>query len=286
MDNTAVALGQFEAMHIGHSAVIKAAAESGYSPAVLTFKHGTLRKGDGRDVLTDEERMELFASLGVEIVIEADFEKLRDHSPKRFVKEILRDTLDARFVSCGFNYRFGAQASGDCDTLTALCEKEKISVSVSPQVTVDGVTVSTTAIRALLDSGDIVTANRMLGREFGYDFTVLDGQKLGRTLGAPTINQYFPENFLCPKFGVYASRTQVGDICYPSVTNVGVRPTVGSDAPLSETWICGFSGDLYGKNPKVSLMQYLRGEKKFSSLDELKNAIIADGERAKELFYA
>jgi riboflavin kinase/FMN adenylyltransferase len=126
-------------------------------------------------------------------------------------------------------------------------------------------------------------ANLLLGRRFAIDFTVVQGRQLGRTLGAPTINQPFPDGFIVPKYGVYASLATVHGREHVAVTNVGVKPTVGSDCVLAETYIHGFSGDLYGESVRVSFLRFLRPERKFDSIDALKAQILRDSETASHV---
>lgn len=283
-NNTSVALGQFDGLHIGHRAVILAAKREGLRTAVFTFRRGTLKKGDDRFLTTDEERDRVLAQYGVDLLCESDFSEIRDLSAHSFVKDILIDRLGAKHVSCGFNYRFGKEAQGDAQTLRGLCAEYGIECTVVPDVEINGRSVSSSAIRSFLDDGDAESASEMLGRPFGYCLEVIDGKRLGRTLGTPTINQAFPEGFICPKYGVYASTAEVNGGIYCAVTNIGVKPTVGSDKPLSETWICDYSGDLYGQMIKVNLIKYLRPEQKFPSIEALRDAILADGEKSRRLF--
>ena len=152
---------------------------------------------------------------------------------------------------------------------------------------VDGETVSSTRIRALVQQGDVAAAERLLGRPFGYDFEIVRGRQLGRTMGTPTINQVFTEGFVLPRFGVYASLVSLNDGDYYGVTNVGVKPTVGADAPLSETWIPEYHGEeLYGENIRVDLIDFIRPEKKFSGIEELQNNILQNAETAKKIISA
>ncbi len=283
-NNTSVALGQFDGLHIGHREVILAAEREGLKTTVLTFKRGTLKKGDDRFLTTDEQRERIFADYGVELLCEPDFSEIRGLSAESFVRDILVDRLGAKHVVCGFNYRFGNGAKGNADMLRQLCAEHGIDCTVVPSVEVDGKSVSSSAIRAFLDEGDAESAAAMLGRPFAYELEVVGGRHLGRTLGAPTINQMFPEGFICPKYGVYASFAEVDGNRYCAVTNIGIKPTVGSDKPLSETWICDYSGDLYGRKIKVNLVKYLRPEQKFPSIEALKEAILADGEKSRRLF--
>ena len=147
-----------------------------------------------------------------------------------------------------------------------------------------GEKVSATKIRQLISKGEMEKANAMLGTAFCYDFTVEKDRQLGRTLGFPTINQHFPEDFIVPKFGVYASKTQVDGKWYASVTNIGVKPTVGSENFGSETHIIGYDGNLYGRKIEVCLLKFLRDEKKFSSLQELTVAVKGDKEKAEKIY--
>ena len=158
-----------------------------------------------------------------------------------------------------------------------------MELSVTPPVSVAGETVSSTRIRACLEQGDVQQAGQLLGRPFGYDFEVTHGRQLGRTWGTPTINQPFPAGYVLPRFGVYASLVEVEGQKYYGVTNIGVKPTVGSDCALSETWIPEFSGDLYGKKVPVELLDFIRPERKFDSLDQLKNEILENGVLARKI---
>ena len=133
----------------------------------------------------------------------------------------------------------------------------------------DSLPVSSTAIRKKIENGGIEAANRMLGRCFGFTATVIDGDKRGRTWGFPTINQRLPEDMVVPRFGVYQSLVRVGGQEYKGVTNIGSRPTVGTEIVLSETHILDFNGDLYGKDAEIRLIRFIRPEQKFGSFDEL-----------------
>ena len=143
--------------------------------------------------------------------------------------------------------------------------------------------MSSTRIRAAVEAADIPLANRLLGRPFGFSLEVIHGNHIGTGLGTPTINQAIPDNFVLPKFGVYASWVRVGGKYFAGVTNIGLKPTVGSDRVLSETWMPDFSGDLYGKRVRLFLLRFLRPEKKFGSLQELKEEISKNARQAKEI---
>ena len=152
-------------------------------------------------------------------------------------------------------------------------------------ICLDGNGNETARIRKAVESGDIENANKMLGRYFSYDFEVVTGDRIGaKVLGFPTINQIFPDDHIVPKSGVYASLTEVDGKIYPSMTNIGKRPTVGGEQLRSETCIIGFSGDLYGTNTPVGLISYIRDEEKFPSLEALSAQLKKDSEKAEKIF--
>ena len=208
-----------------------------------------------------------------------DFSEFHAMEPESFVDEILVRRLNANAACCGEDFRFGKKAAGDVGQLAALCQARGIRLDVVPPVTFEGERVSSTRIRHLLGEGRVADANRMLGRAFGYDFTVVRGKQLGRKLDSPTINQRLPDGFVPLRHGVYASVSFAGGAWHPSVTNIGLRPTVeDTTAVNSETYICGFSGDLYGASVEVRLLAFLRPEQRFPSVEALRARIHADAE--------
>ena len=291
----AVALGLFDGVHLGHRAVISLAARrelNGREPAltvsVYTFRQppGALKEGACELCSPRQKRLAL-STLGVEELICADFDTVKDLSPEQFVDRVLRERLNARLVCCGFNYRFGKGGAGDASLLKELCARRGIRVETAGAVEVDGEPVSSSRIRRLVEQGDMRQASRLLGRPFIIDFPVVTGQQLGRKLGTPTINQPLPADFVRPRFGVYASSVEVDGRLYHGVTNVGMRPTVADrpggavTAPLSETWIPAYDGDLYGREVPVALVKFLRQEQRFSTVEELQEQILRDGEQAR-----
>ena len=285
----AVALGIFDGVHLGHRAVISRAAGRELpdgrraTATVFTFTQPpwALPKESACELVTEGQRAAVLESLGVEELIQADFEAIRDFSPQEFVDRVLKDALHACLVCCGFNYHFGKGGQGDAGLLRRLCEERGMAVAVVPPVVVDGEPVSASRIRRLIEQGEVREASRLLGRPFTIDFPVVGGQKLGRLLGTPTINQPLPPHFVRPRFGVYAASVEADGKAVHAVTNVGIRPTVGADGPLAETWIADFHGDLYGRSVPVTLVEFLRPERKFDSVEELQRQILRDGERAR-----
>lgn len=289
-EKTAVAMGVFDGVHLGHRAVINQAVfcrEAGLTPAVFTFKNQTVRKKGEKidEVLSDGLKAERFEGLGAEIVVSPDFSDIKELSPEEFAREILVKKLNATVLSCGSDFRFGKNAKGDCETLKKLGEKLGFEVKICEPVTLGGEVVSSTAIRNFVKNGEIHKANLMLGEDFSMELEVVHGAELGRTWNFPTINQIIPKRQVTPKFGVYCSGVLIDGKTYKGVTNIGVKPTVNiKTEPLAETFIMNYHGDLYGRKLKLSLYEFIREEKKFDSLEELKNEICENKKFAEHYF--
>lgn len=281
----AVALGFFDGLHIGHAAVVSRTLsyqQEGLCPCVFTFTMDgghPAAKSTANALTTERQKEQLLENWGVRLVLCPDFSEFHAMEPESFVDEILVRRLNANAACCGEDFRFGKKAAGDVGQLAALCQARGIRLDVVPPVTFEGERVSSTRIRSLLGEGRVADANRMLGRAFGYDFTVVRGKQLGRKLDSPTINQRLPDGFVPLRHGVYASVSFAGGAWHPSVTNIGLRPTVeDTTAVNSETYICGFSGDLYGARVEVRLLAFLRPEQRFPSVEALRARIHADAE--------
>lgn len=288
--DTSVALGAFDGVHVGHQAVIGEAVngvEVGLCPVVFTFDLSGSRpkqKQGQKQILSNAIKQEKIMALGAEVLLNISFEAVKDFSPDYFVKEILINKLRARRVICGFDFRFGKDAAGDTELLQDLCKREGVEVIVIPPMMDGGKPISSTRIRRYLDEGNIEAANRLLGYEFIYSMPVVDGLKNGKKWGFPTINQQFPPGALVPKFGVYASHVLVDGVIYGGITNIGVKPTIeGNRSPLSETYIIGTEKDLYGQIVPVSLFYFLRGEKKFHNVDELTKEVQNNIETVRQM---
>ena len=284
----ALALGYFDGLHIAHKKVLDtvlAQSEQGLVPAVLLFDEApaeVLRGVPVPRLITEAERDARLADMGL-AAVNVSFRGLMSLSPERFVKEILFERLNCAFVCCGYNYRFGKEGAGDAKTLRAECAKYGITTHVCKQVRFSGRTVSSTAIRAALSAGDVVLAAGMLGRPFGFASPVVSGDRRGRTLGTPTINQVIPSALVMPLFGVYASVAEFGGKRYPAVTNIGSRPTFSGESARSETFILDFCGDLYGQTVRLELVRFLRPEKRFPDAGALKAQIALDAQAAAEV---
>ncbi len=282
----AVALGLFDGVHIGHRTVVAEAVRLGSGhAAVYTFSPATMHtKNAAKRLCSAAEQASILEAVGITEIFETDFAAVCDLSPAAFVTDILKNRLHATAVTCGFNYRFGKNGAGDATLLTELCAAQNITVTVVPPVHNHGQAVNSTAIRAALADGDMATVRRMLGRGYCLTIPVEHGQHLGRRLGMPTINQPIPNDLACPRYGVYASCTEIDGAVYTGVTNIGCRPTVGTDTPIAETWIDNYTGELYGKTVKVWPVHFLREERCFPSLNDLQQQVAQDAADARRLF--
>lgn len=277
------ALGTFDGVHLGHRHVLQTARQFGLPAVVVTFAQNpqsVLRTGEKRRIFSTQTANAIFEELGVSGVIRFDFNDIRDMEPDAFLDKLVQD-IGAKNIVCGFNFRFGKGAAGDADIIVRYGRSHGIGVRICDAVTFGGDAISSTRIRRAIEQGDLDTASKMLGRGYSIDFPVSHGDARGRTIGFPTANQIYEEEFVVPRFGVYASRATVCGRTYPSITNVGVRPTFLSPVVLAETYLDGFQGNLYDARVAVHLLRHLRDEVKFDSLDELKAQIASDLAQSK-----
>lgn len=285
-EKTAVALGYFDGLHLGHQVVIAAAvAQQDLKPAVFTFNCDTTlpKFRSPEDIISFENKCELLSEMGVEYVYAPDFAEVCTLTDEDFVRKILHETLNAGYACCGRNFRFGLGGHGTPEILEAVGEKYGIRVEIIEDVCHDGEMISSSHIRELIRMGEIEAANRLLGYEWQFKMPVVHGNELGRTLNYPTINQILPETNIMPRFGVYGSFVHFHGEHYRGITNIGIRPTIeNSRGVICETHILDFDGDLYGENVTVALYRFIRPERKFSNINELKAQIEHDVKTANE----
>ena len=285
---SSVALGFFDGLHLGHKKVLMNAMSeraNGLTPGVMLFDRPPFEELTGKKVprlLTDEARDKILTDSGFSL-FNVSFSEIRDMSPKAFVRDILADRFSARSVSCGFNFTFGKNGEGNTVTLISECEKYGISVHTADSVLLNNEVVCSSAVRSYISDGNMTEADNMLGYTFGFTSPVFHGDRRGRLLGSPTINQYIPKGLVVPKFGVYASFVDIDGKILSGVTNIGKRPTFDGESLRSETFILGFNGDLYDKSITVYPIEFIRGEIKFSSADALKEQISRDERTAAEI---
>ena len=284
---TVAALGFFDGVHIGHRRLLDRVAEIARSralvPSVFTFSDDALSFKPDAARLTDfSEKLELFRAAGIERVYAADFPSFAGLSPEKFVSDILVGCLNASVAVCGFNFRFGARAAGDSEALVRLMRGAGGEAEVIASTLLDGVVVSSSAIRSALASGEIDLANRMLGRPYALSGTVEHGRGYGHTEGIPTVNLPIAPHIAIPRKGVYRSRAVIDGVGYPAVSNVGTRPTFGGNTVNCESYLFDYRGaDLYGRTAAVELLAFLRDERKFDTPEELYRQIERDIALAK-----
>jgi riboflavin kinase/FMN adenylyltransferase len=289
-----VCLGNFDGVHRAHKVLVRETVAMAreisdqegthVSPGAFFFIRPTLdykKNPTGftpvqvRGHLTTlRDKLLLFAQMGLEFACVCNFPDIRDLSPEDFIS-LLRNDCNCVGVTCGFNYFFGKGAAGNISHLREQFGWNR--VFVQPEMTLDGMTVSSSRIRACLEQGDTETAEQLLGRPYSLDTNVVHGKRLGRTLGFPTANQYFPAERAIPSRGVYAVLCHTPYGTFPGVSNVGIRPTTDSHGRVNcETHIIGMKGDLYGRRIRVEFLSKLRNEQKFNGVEELVEAIRKD----------
>lgn len=290
-----VALGNFDGFHLGHQAVVGTAVARAHAegrPAlVATFDPHPVRhfRPDTPPfrLTTLDQRERLFAAAGVDAMVVFGFDAgLAALSAEAFVAERLVGALRVGGVVTGQDFTFGRAKGGNTALLHAAGEAAGFSVDTVGPVTLDGVTVSSTAIRNCLRSGDVRGAARLLTRPFAIEGVVQHGDKVGRTIGYPTANIDMGR-YLRPAYGIYAVRGTLADgRVLDGAANLGVRPQFEPPKELLEPYFFDFSGDLYGQRIDVALIEYLRPEAKFEGLDALVAQMDADCARAREVLHA
>ncbi len=288
-----LAVGVFDGVHLGHQSVVRRAMddakrESGGHAVAVTFDPHpmkVLRPDAAPRLLTSSpHKLKVLAELGVghTLVIPFDLEFSRT-PPEVFIESLATACRPLREICVGYDWSFGKGRAGNVDLLTRLGRAQNfVCVGLPPVVAADGAQISSTLVRAAVEAGELPRAAELLGREYTILGTVIEGRKLGRTLGFPTANlaahnEQFPPN------GVYAARAKIAGVERSGVLNLGVRPTVegGPAERLLELHVFDFEGDLYGTEIEVAFHAFLRSEQRFANLDALKSQIAADCDAAR-----
>src|SRR5215216_1555345 len=288
-----VALGNFDGVHLGHQEVLRRALEEvrrrGMKVVAATFHphpRTVLGAGDPPKLLTPVEvRREMLLSYGADEVWVIPFDvALSRKTPKQFVEDVLIGEGGAGVVVVGENFRFGHKAAGHFSDLLRLM-REAGGTAVGVQVRGGGMEggISSTRIRALISGGEVEEAAGLLGRAYVLRGEVVVGDRRGRTIGFPTANVLPEPEAVVPAHGVYAGFVLIGDQSFAACTNVGVAPTFARAESRVEAYLLDFDGDLYGRTVDVGFTHWIRGEKKFSGIDELKSQIQSDVETARSL---
>ena len=283
VENCALALGFFDGVHIAHRDLLKkakeVATEKGLKFGIFTFKSEGNIKNKSARLYDDGEKADIFASLGADFTVFADFSAISGYSPKDFVKSILVNQLSCKICVAGFNFRFGKGASAGAKELSELMKECGGEAIICSEITADdGSILSATLIRELISSGNIESANSLLGSPYYIKGRVLHGRADGRKLGFPTANIAMESGKAIPRLGVYRTATVIDGKIYNGVTNIGKCPTFMGEEIRLECHLIDFDGELYGREIKVYLLGFIRDEKTFDSLDDLKAQIKNDKE--------
>lgn len=289
-----VTIGVFDGLHLGHQSIMRAvvdrAALNGTTPTVVTFDphpRSILYPESAPPLLqTFEQRLEGMAFLGIRQVLAIPFTlDIAALSAEEFVERFLVDSLDAKAIYLGRGFAFGRKRSGNIDVLRRMSVRFGFEADEVGEVELRGRRISSTATRQALQLGRVNLARRMLGRPYGVEGLVTEGRRLGGpVLGFPTAN-IEPRSRVVPDRGVYVTATLVDGVWYRSVTNIGIRPTVGDDdRQVVETHLLDFDRPLYGMPIRVRFLHRLRGEHKFPSVDELRTQVARDAGRARRYF--
>ena len=290
---TVIALGFFDGVHLGHQALMARAVERGrehgLEPAVFTFDRSPREFVTGKPVpllTSPEERRRLVEeSFPIRRVIVAKFDRAMMTMPWMDFLRVLAGRYNAGWLVAGHDFRFGHRNEGDAALLARGAAELGMGWDIIPAVAVDGVTVSSTRIRSLLEEGRAEEAGRLLGRPFSIAGTIAHGKGLGSRIGRPTLNLLPGGDQMIPARGGYVAAAELAGRRFPAVTNVGVRPTVDRDGGVTvESHLLEAGGDFYGESCRVSLLKRLRPEEEFPGLRELQAQIAADAEAAREYF--
>jgi riboflavin kinase/FMN adenylyltransferase len=289
---TVVTIGNFDGVHVGHQKILRGVIERARGleavSAVLTFfphPARVLRPDVAPGLLeTLPQRLKQFEALGIDAALVLKFDHdLAKLSAEEFAQKFLVETLRARAVLVGANFRFGHKQAGDVKLLEELGSQNGFAVEIVEPVLVDGRVVSSSAIRAAVREGNMEEARQMLGRPFALGGEIRSGTGTGRKLVVPTLNLATEQETL-PKNGVYATEVVVGGKCYRAVTNVGVRPTFNGQQLAIESHLFDFAETITSGPMAVKFLTRLRDEQKFSGPEALREQILRDIARAKELF--
>ncbi|MDE5864258.1 MAG: bifunctional riboflavin kinase/FAD synthetase [Lachnospiraceae bacterium] len=277
---TAIALGKFDGIHLGHQMLINGLNEEkmkGRQALIFTFGSNpayVLTGGSTKNIYTSEEKALYFSELGVDILLEYPFTKaFSSISPEDFVEGYLVKQLGVRAVYVGEDFHFGKGRRGNVSLLQSMGAQYRFEVHAMAKKTLHGKVVNSTQIRDMLETHFHI-ANEMLGNPYFLFGTVIEGKRLGHTIGYPTINQNVPEHKLIPAYGVYASRVLIDGYYYKAISNLGKKPTIeGRHRVGLETHIIGYNGNLYGRELKTELLYFIRPEEKFANVEELRQQI-------------
>jgi riboflavin kinase/FMN adenylyltransferase len=293
-EKTTVAIGTFDGLHLGHKTVLRRAQliadQKGHSFVVFTFlDHPAIVTGSKKVPLlltTSEEKISLLEHFQIDYCIIPNFDReLSLLTPEEFIEKVLMEKLKAQNICVGFNFFFGHKAAGNGETLKQLSTKYGYQAEIVEPVMYDGQTVNSSVIRKLLSDGEIEKAEHLLGYPYFLKGVVVKGKGIGRSvLGIPTANVAVSPRKLLPKNGVYSCEVKVRDEKHIGVVNLGTRPTFDNGTQSIEVHILNFSDDIYEESLELNFKTFLREERKFDGIEQLKQQILADIEQCKTIF--
>lgn len=288
-----MALGFFDGIHVGHAALInkikQRAEETGAEPAVLTFDvhpDNLVFKKTVPLINSAEDRENILSRcFGIDDVVVIHFSQRIMHMDwQDFIDELI-DEMNLRWIVVGHDFCFGYKGLGTAEKLKAYCAERGVGCDIIPAVCRDGVVVSSTLIRQLIETGEMEKANEYLGHPHTLTDVIRTGYHLGTKMGTPTINMSFPQGVIIPRHGVYAAKAYIDGQEYMSVTNVGIRPTVSDSGNVNvESFLLDFCGNLYGHRARIDFYKFLRPERKFDDVNELAAQIKSDAQTTREYF--
>ena len=281
---TAVAIGKFDGLHLGHKELLKQVLKmknEGLLSTIFTFDpppEVLFGKRIAKEITTKEEKRIIFENMGVDILIEYPLNEISAAiEPEDFVKDVLKEKMNMSYLAAGYDLSFGHKGAGNAGLLRKLAPELDFELEIIEKVCEAGREISSTFIREEVEKGNMSHVAKLLGEPYMVIGQVVHGAKLGRRIGMPTINLLPEKEKMLPPKGVYYSRTKIGEKEYKSITNIGEKPTVSNTKQIGvETYLYEFDKDVYGKNAIVKLLEFKRPEQKFTDLEELKVQMLKD----------
>jgi riboflavin kinase/FMN adenylyltransferase len=294
--NAVVTTGTFDGVHVGHVKIIKRLVEItkkiGGESVLLTFwPHPRVIVSPSNDdiklLTTIDEKSEIIAKLGIDHLVILPFTReFSELSSEQYIEDILTEGLGTKVLVIGYDHRFGKNREGGIDYLLKHSDRFKIKIEEISRQEIENITISSTKIRNAIINGKVQIANELLGRPYSFSGHVVKGRQLGRTIGFPTANVQVQKNYkLIPKNGVYACKIILRNQAYKGIMNIGNRPTVDGIGRTQEVHIFDFNDDIYGEILKVEIIEFIRDEIKFDSIEKLVTQIKLDCEIAKKLLH-
>ena len=288
---TVISLGKFDGIHRGHELLLEQLLKKkkeGLATVIFTFDIPPKKKLEEEDVkvlTTNEEKMHMFDTFGIDYLIECPFtQEVMSMEPEDFMR-MLVSKLSVKCIVAGEDFCFGHNRRGNYKMLQRYAELLSYEAIILPKMKEDARDISSTYVREEIAAGRIEKANKLLGYSYFVSGIVEHGNRLGRTIGFPTINIIPPANKLLPDFGVYITKVTIDGESYQGVTNVGCKPTIEGKNPIGiETYILDFNQDVYGKNACVTFLKKIRNECKFPNIEALSEQMRIDVNKAKDYF--